>query len=170
MTKQLRFDIGDAEIDANDYFAVIEPVFWAVNIYDGPDTYENDLARFSMEQRYVLGCHWYLSEVYNGGHHQFYYNSTGIVWNDAKIGFESIGTAEIAAIIDESARRLGGRPSLYTEERQHQLANGPSLDDLDEKLFALENDLDLDVQIMEYIRKNRKQFYFSGLVDDPRVL
>jgi hypothetical protein len=39
MSKQVRFDIADREIDGDDYFVVIEPVFLAVSIYDGPETY-----------------------------------------------------------------------------------------------------------------------------------
>jgi hypothetical protein len=47
MSQLIRFEIGDGEIDADDYFVVIEPVFLAVSIYDGPVRYEEDLARFS---------------------------------------------------------------------------------------------------------------------------
>ena len=87
MPEEITFDIGDREIDGDDYFAVIEPVFWSVSIYDGPEKYESDLASFSNEQRLLLAYHWYLSEVNNGGHDQFYYNSTGIVWRDALKAF-----------------------------------------------------------------------------------
>jgi hypothetical protein len=169
MPKQVRFDIADREIDGDDYFVVIEPVFLSVSIYDGPQTYENDLARFSREQRHVLACHWYLSEVYNGGHDQFYDNSTGIVWTDAQEGFNAIGASEVAEIVAESARRLGGKPSLNREERQHQLERSKPLDDLDAKLFEFEKQVDLDTRLMHYIRKNRNKFYFFGLVTDPRV-
>lgn len=118
MSKKVRLDIADREIDGDDYFVVIEPVFLAVSIYDGPETYENDLARFSREQRHVLACHWYLSEVNNGGHDQFYDNSNRIVWTDAKGGFDAIRASAVAEIIAESAQRLGGTPSLDREERQ----------------------------------------------------
>src|SRR4030095_12655996 len=102
MVHRIRFDIGDREIDGDDYFAVIEPVFWSVSIYHGPDRYEKDLAQFSNEQRFVLACHWYCSEVNNGGHHQFYWNSTGIVWRDALNGFRTIGLLDAAEIIEHS--------------------------------------------------------------------
>ena len=169
MPKLIKFVVGDSEIDGDDYFQVIEPVFLAVSIYDGPEKYEKDLACFSKQQRYVLACHWYLSEVNNGGHDQFYDNSTGIVWIDAKEGFAEIGAVDIAQIIVESARRLGGQPSLDREVRQQQLENSLALDDLDDKLFLFEQEVDLDAKLMAYIRKNRRQFYFSGLVDDPRA-
>jgi hypothetical protein len=167
MSKQVKFDIADSEIDGDDYFVVIEPVFLAVSIYDGPETYENDLAKFSKQQRHVLACHWYLSEVNNGGHDQFYDNSTGVVWLDAKEGFNAIGASAVAEIITESAQRLRGRPSFDREERQHQLELSKPLDDLDDKLFDFEKQVDLDAKLSDYIRKNRSKFYFCGLVTDP---
>jgi hypothetical protein len=40
MAQLMRFDIGDRQINGDDYFAVIEPVFWSVSIYDGFERYE----------------------------------------------------------------------------------------------------------------------------------
>jgi len=169
MTKTA-FEISDEQIDGDDYFAVIEPVFLAVSIYDGPEVYELNLRLFSREQRSVLACHWYLSEVNNGGHDQFFDNNTGIVWSDAKSAFLSIGTKEISLLIDEAASRLGGNPSLDREARQQQLeTHDCQFDDLDERLFALEKKIDLNERLLNYIRKHRAKFYFSGLVDDPRA-
>jgi hypothetical protein len=131
MAQKIRFDVADREIEGDDYFVVIEPVFLSVSIYDGPDRYEEDLAQFSNEQRLVLAYHWYLSDVNNGGHDQFYYNSTGIVWRDALKAFVAISVDAVAAIIEASARRSGGNPSLDREERQRQLDQmNPDSDDL----------------------------------------
>lgn len=165
MTQTIRFNIGDREIQGGDYFAVIEPVFCLVSIYDGPQRYEDDLAKFSTEQRLVLAYHWYLSEVNNGGHDQFYYNSTGIVWPDALKAFREIGHSEVVAIIDASVNRLGGNPSLVTEERQEQLEQmNPNFDDLDQELFRLEERADFDEKVLEFIRTHRESFVFSGVV------
>jgi hypothetical protein len=116
MGQKIRFEIGNREIDDDDYFVVIEPVFLSVSIYDGPVRYEEDLARFSNEQRLILACHWYLSEVNNGGHDQFYYNSTGIVWKDTLKAFAAISAGEAVAIVEESIRRLGATQAL-TEKK-----------------------------------------------------
>jgi hypothetical protein len=106
-----------------------------------------------------------MSEVNNGGHDQFYDNSTGIVWKDAREGFIAIGAKEVAAIIDESSRRLGGAPSLDRGERQGQLERfNPQFDDLDNKFFRLDKKLNYERKLMEYIRANRKKFFFSGKV------
>jgi hypothetical protein len=163
---ETKFEISDQQIDRDDYFAVIEPVFLAVSIYDGPEIYESDLESFSGKQRNVLACHWDLSEVNNGGHDQFFDNSTGIVWNDSREGFVSIGLTEIASIIDQAAARLGGNPSLNRDERQQQLENcDKRFDDLDDPLFELEEKADVNEKLLNYIRKHRSKFYFSGHVN-----
>ena len=168
MSQLITLEIGDREIDDDDYFVVIEPVLLSVSIYDGPVKYEDDLARFSKEQRLVLAYHWYLSEVNNGGHDQFYYNSTGIVWKDALKGFVEIGAVDVAAILEESSRRLGGQPSLDREERQEQLdSTNAQFDDLDDKLFQLEEKVDFDKKVLEFMRAHRQHFFFSGVVDRP---
>ena len=166
MTNSIRLNIGDREIDGDDYFAVIEPVFLAVSIYDGPERYEEDLANFSAEQRLVLAYHWYLSEVNNGGHDQFYYNSTGIVWPDALKAFREIGHSEVVAIINASVSRLGGTPSLNREERLDQLEQlEPDFEDLDQELFTLEERSDFDEKVLQFIRRHRESFLFSGVVE-----
>ena len=165
MTKPITFTIGDREIQGDDYFAVIEPVFLSVSIYDGPERYEEDLANFSTEQRLVLAYHWYLSEVNNGGHDQFYYNSTGIVWRDALKAFRELGYSEVVAIINASVSRLGRNPNLDREERQEQLEQvKPNFEDLDQELFRLEERADFDAKVLEFIRTHRESFLFSGVV------
>lgn len=168
MTKPIRFDIGDREIQGDDYFAVIEPVFLSVSIYDGSQRYEEDLAPFSTEQRLVLAYHWYLSEVNNGGHDQFYSNCTGIVWPDAVKAFRELGQFQVVAIINESVNRLGGTPSLDREVREEQLEQmKPNFEDLDQELFRLEERADFDDKVLEFIRTHRESFLFSGVVNEP---
>ncbi|HEV2904826.1 MAG TPA: DMP19 family protein [Pyrinomonadaceae bacterium] len=162
-----RFEITDQQIEGDDYFAVIEPLHFSVSIYDGPEQYEKDLARFTKEQRLVFACHWYLSEVNNGGHDQFYDNNTGIVWKDAREGFAAIGVPEVSAIIDESTQRIKAKPSLVREERQEQIElSDANFRDLDDRLFQLEEKVDLNEQMLAYIRAHRQQFYFSGTVNN----
>src|SRR5882724_8537510 len=162
MAQLIGFEIGNREIDDDDYFVVIEPVFLSVSIYDGPLRYEEDLGKFSNEQRLILACHWYLSEVNNGGHDQFYYNSTGIVWKDTLKAFAALGAGEAVGIIEESIRRLGGNPSLDREERQQEVDRlNPHFDDLDNKLFRLAERFDFDAAILKFIRANRQKFFFS---------
>jgi hypothetical protein len=166
--KNRTMHVTDATIDGGDYMEVINPVWYSVSIYEGQARYEKDLARFSKEQRHVFACAWYLSEVNNGGHDQFYSNSTGIVWKDALDGFRAIGLKEFADLVAESARRLGGAPSFDREERQAQLEKSKAaFEDLDDRLFDLEDKIEVEEKMLEYIRANRSKFYFSGKVSTP---
>ena len=130
--QRIELRVDDAVLSGDDAFAVIEPVYWSANIYESLAEYEASLQRFSRPQRLLVALHWYVAEVNNGGHDQFYSNSTGIVWPDALDAFEAIGVPDGAEIIRESAGRLGGSPSREREERSRQLAElGPDFEDLD---------------------------------------
>ena len=108
----------------------------------------------------------YFFEVNNGGHKQFYRNSSGIVWRDAIEGFEAIGVPRGAEILAIAARRLGGDPSLDRTERNDQLKqHHPDFADLDEAFANLHKKTDLNEQIMQYVRNRPHDFYFSGMVE-----
>jgi len=136
-TEQVKID--DDLIDKGDPYAIIDPVWWIVSIYDGEQRYNDDLKSFSQAQRYLFAVIWYMAEVNNGGHDQFYFNSTGIVWKDALAGFKVLGIYAAAEIVQESAVRMGGNPSLDRYTRQGQLdAYEPDFDDLDTRFYELE--------------------------------
>jgi hypothetical protein len=63
---------------------------------------------------------------------------------------------------------LGGQPSLEREERQEQMdSTNAQFDDLDDKLFKLEEKVDFDKKVLEFIRAHRQNFFFSGVVEQP---
>lgn len=70
-------------LNEDNYFDVIEPLWFSVDIYDSYEIYERTLQPFSREQRYVFAAEWLIAEVGNGGFEQFFDNSTGIVLKDA---------------------------------------------------------------------------------------
>lgn len=154
---------------ALDVQKVIEPLWWSVSIYDGEEQYENDLKSFTTPQRYVFAIQWYSAEVNNGGHFQFYDNSTGIVWEDALKGFETIGAQQNMNIIKESANRIGRNPSKDREKRQEQMERYNSeFDDLDKLYYEIETNM---LQLLTaYIQANAKDFAFSGEVTVPNLL
>ena len=139
---------------------IIEPLWWSVSIYDGEEKYENDLKLFTTPQRYVFAIQWYSAEINNGGHCQFYDNSTGIVWEDALKGFEAIGAQRNANIIRESANRMGGNPSKNHEKRQKQMESCKSeFNDLDSLYYEIETEM---IELLgSYIKNNAKSFLFS---------
>ncbi|MEP6847311.1 MAG: DMP19 family protein [Acidobacteriota bacterium] len=158
--------IDDSVIDSKDSFTVIEPVWYSADIYDGEQAYENSLKKFSTEQRYLHAVIWHISEVDNGGHDQFYSNSTGIVWRDALAGYKALGLNEAAAILKKSADLMGGNPSLDRDERQKQLEEKhPDFEELDTQFFKIKQD-DIEAAMKKYIKDHRKAFYFEGDVQE----
>lgn len=146
---------------------IIEPLWWSVSIYDGEEKYENDLKPFTTPQRNVFAIQWYSAEVINGGHDQFYYNSTGIVWEDALKGFQAIEAWQNADIIKESAKRMGGKPSKDRKKRQKKMDKlDPDFEDLDDLYYESEESM---IQLLDtYIRNHAEDFVFSGEVTVPK--
>ena len=84
------------------------------------------------------------------------------------LAFEAIEVPEGAEILRESARRLGGSPSLDRGERERQLAKlEPKFGDLDDRFFALQESGDLDARMLAYARRQPADFYFEGVVEKP---
>ena len=163
----VRFVVDEAVINTNDDFKVIEPVFWSVSIYDGEKQYEKDLEAFSLPQRYVFAIEWYMSEVNNGGHDQFYWNSTGIVWEDAMNGFQAIKAQINYEIIKESANMMGGNPSKNWDKRQNQLEKfEPDFSTLDDRFY--ESEAQMIELLLKYIKENTADFFFDGEVKIPK--
>lgn len=155
--------IDDQVIDKGDVYAIIDPVFRTGNIFGSVQEYNDSLKTFSQEQRYIFAVFWHLLEVNNGGHDQFYSNSTGIVWQDAISGYKAIGLEEAVTILEESAMRMGGRPSLVREERWEQLDSLlPDFEDLDDRFYKLQETIDFDDVMMTYIKSYPSAFYFDG--------
>lgn len=157
--------VNDALIEEGEIYSIIEPVWWTGDIYDNVERYEKSLESFSTEQRLIFASMWYMSEVNNGGHDQFYYNSTGIVWPDALKGFEVLGLSEVVSIIKESVERMGGNPSRDREARYDQLNScEEGFSDLDDKFYDFENNVNIDDVMLKYVKLHRDKFYFDGHV------
>ncbi|MDJ0700428.1 MAG: DMP19 family protein [Woeseiaceae bacterium] len=164
-----RVVVDDAVIDAGDPWEVVDPVWWTGNIYDGVDEYDASLREYTDRQRLVFAAIWYVSEVNNGGHDQFFFNSTGIVWPDAVRAFREIGLPQVSEILIESGRRLGGEPSRDRFERQAQLEDTEAdFRDLDDRFYELQNEVNIDDALAAYIKKHRSDFYFEGSIRKPQ--
>jgi len=163
-TKIVDYVVDDEMLDSDDSFAIIQPVWSYADIYGSLEDYESSLARFSGPQRLVFAIHWYASEVNNGGHDQFFFNSTGIVWPDALEGFKEIGSEKAYAILFEATSRFGVKPSRDRELRMEQLERiEGGFDDLDDRFYEL--DEDIYTLSIDYARKHRTGFYFKGKVE-----
>lgn len=164
--ERVRMVVNEATVASKDASAIIEPAWLSANIYGSYEDYESSLAKFSRAQRFLVAVSWYAAEVNNGGHDQFYSNSTGIVWKDARQGFVEIGIPEAAAIMTESAKRMGGQPSFDRTERNRVLdQKKPKFDDLDDRFYEL--NVGIDAKMLKYIRSRPKEFLFDGEIERP---
>lgn len=106
------------EIEAtDDMWTINEPMYWTINIYGSYEDYLESAKGFTLEQRYLNAISWYFAEVNNGGHHQFFYNSTGIVWEDALVGLRLFKMDDLADNLQSVIDYLGGSIPFDREER-----------------------------------------------------
>jgi hypothetical protein len=165
----LQQEIDAAFIATRTPWEVVEPMWWSVSVFDGPHQYERDLQRFSREQRLMFACMCYIGEINTGGHEQFYANNVGIVWRDALAGFRAFGEPDVALILEASAQRLGGEPSLDRSERFAMLLHlRPDFRDLDERFYRLESSRPLQDSLARSMRRNPAAFLISSYLPSAR--
>jgi hypothetical protein len=101
---------------AEGYWSVIEPVWLALN--SSWDDCGQDFVRLFRAIRPEIGhlyaAHWCQSEVRNGGFHQFFFNTTGILAPEAVAGFRAIGLTELADVVTAAMEFFG---SPYPRQR-----------------------------------------------------
>ena len=156
--------IDDAAIDAaTNAAALVEPIWFTSGIYDGPEQYKESTAGFSQQQQYLYAVILYRHEVDNGGHDQFFFNSSGVVWPTARAGLHELGLNEAVAILDEAVARLGCSTCLDTQSRRRQLdLVEPDFEDLDTRFYQLQKVVNFDDLLYHYVLQNRSAFYFEG--------
>src|SRR5215468_5622343 len=79
------------------YWSIVEPVWNAINIGDGPEIFAQTFASVPRVSGLIFAAHFCQSEICNGGFRQFFWNSTGVLAPEAVVGFRDIGQAQVAA-------------------------------------------------------------------------
>lgn len=109
------------------YWKLIEP-HWDPLV----DTWSHGPGEFLLASRTVsrtvvnlFAAHWCQSEVNNGGFHQFFYNTTGLLAPEAVEGFSAIGLLEWSALLSEA---MGYFATPYPRERATRLNRLPMAD------------------------------------------
>ncbi|MDD7511345.1 MAG: DMP19 family protein [Peptostreptococcaceae bacterium] len=151
----------------DDSWDMTQPMYWTANIYDSYEDYIKSTEIFTLEQRYLLAITWYFIEVNNGGHEQFFYNSTGIVWEDAINGFKLFGMNDFAENFQKVIDYFGGRIPFDREERWDMLEVLQEKNE-DEFLNFLDKADDFiygytgENTELTYIKANPEKFVFDG--------
>jgi hypothetical protein len=110
---------GGREREPGDLAAAVRAdVEKAVKLGDG-EPFARTLAELRPEERYLYAVFWCHAEVCNGGFHQFYGNTTGVVAPEAAEGFEALGLHECAALVRDTMRFFGAH---FPRERATRLA------------------------------------------------
>jgi hypothetical protein len=85
---------------------VIEPHWKVVSIYDGPISFLEGLERLPESAQHLLAIWWCDAEVCNGGFHQFFLNSTGVLAPEAFEGFQAVGLDEFAKLAEAAISKF----------------------------------------------------------------
>jgi Domain of unknown function (DUF4375) len=127
------------------YWSLVEPLWLPLNLSwdEGPDEFPRQFRSVQPEIGHLYAAHWCQSEVCNGGLHQFFSNTTGLMAPESLDGFRAIGLADWAEIVDAAIKHFGDPYPRERSERQNVLPapkwrGGPGLDlfdRLDERFF-----------------------------------
>ncbi len=92
-----------------DYWTLVEPVWLTLNQSwdNGPVEFVRQFQSVRPEVGNLYAAHWCQSEVRNGGFHQFFSNTTGLLAPEALDGFLAIGAVEWAEILTEAMKHFG---------------------------------------------------------------
>lgn len=100
------------------YLQAINPIWERISIYDGAKVFLKQFGKVTPQWGHLFAAHWCQAEVCNGGFHQFFHNTTGVLAPEAADGFEAIGLNDLAALVRE-AMELFGQP--YPREREKRI-------------------------------------------------
>lgn len=145
-----------------DYNKIFEPMEKVIKLDGSYEEYECSLKNFTESQRLIFAVCKYLMEVYNGGHDQFFYNSSGIMWKDVLDGLQLIEYKEgyenyrnvIKCFNDEIPFDRLERQQ-YLETKEEELSK---LDYYDDVIY---NNLNFDNKIIDYIYNHPDEFTYS---------
>lgn len=153
----------------DDMWTINEPAYWTINIYGSYDNYLESAKGFTVEQRYLNAICWYFAEVNNGGHHQFFYNSTGIVWEDALAGLRLFKMDILADNLQSVIDYFGGSVPFDRAERWTILQDWENEDELFDFLDGKDDVVYEYEGIFEdvFVHEHPELFVFDGTYKVP---
>jgi hypothetical protein len=164
-----RIAANPAGIPDKDLLDEITRSIWqAVDIYRGPKTTMAGLSKLTSGQRASFTASWCDSEICNGGFHQLFFNSTGVLAEEAVKGFRLIGADSYADLISKAISVFPNHElPLHRGKRIKALESIPS-DRLEEEFSPLEEryyklhegkGTDWERRAIRYIRSHGSEFF-----------
>jgi hypothetical protein len=140
------------------YWEHIKEAYKKTNIYDGGGLFRYDFERLPADIGDLLAAHWTLSEISNGGLHQFFANPTGVLAPEAVRGFERMGLPAVAVLIREAMAHFGSSYPREWRRRESFLdSHGPEIfEPIERQLYTIGSpNLDRIYDVMdEYATRN----------------
>lgn len=130
---------------------------YAMGLYE-----EQGWETLTAPQQHYCAVFLYDVEVCNGGHAQFFVNSSGDLWQSALEGLVAMEASEKSAILSAAVQLFGiDGPSTDNDTRHEQIAGfstkaDDSLSSLDTRYF--ESEESVEVLLANYARANRQHF------------
>jgi len=100
------------------YWQVVSQVWDEISIYDGETIFLAQFSKANAKQQHLFAAHWCQSEIRNGGFHQFFWNSTGILAPEGINAFRAIGMPNTAAFIEKARMFFGAE---YPRDRNKRI-------------------------------------------------
>lgn len=145
---------------------LIEPHWEAVSIYDGPIVFQEGFEKLPEPARHLFAVWWCDSEICNGGFHQFFSNSTGVLAPEALKGFRAIGLQECAELVEAAIDKFH---TSYPRDRgvRHAALQAIELPgekreqwdpfyDLDDKYYAAKERENFEGRLDEFARRHAR--------------
>ncbi len=104
-------DVESRQLAGDGYWSLVEPVWLPLNRSwdEGSEEFVRLFRAIRPEIGNLYAGHWCQSEVRNGGFHQFFSNTTGLLAPEALAGFRAVGLAELAEILAAAMDFFGSR-------------------------------------------------------------
>jgi hypothetical protein len=121
------------------YWRLVDPVWEQIDIYEGPEVFLATYRAAERQAGLLFAAHYAESEICNGGFHQLFWNSTGVLAPEAVEGFQVIGMIETAETVSDAMKLLGERYPRDRGERKNILASiqKKMFSELDHQFFGL---------------------------------
>jgi hypothetical protein len=121
------------------YWKHIKMAFDQTSIYDGAATFHREFTQLPEYIGDLLAAHWMLSEISNGGFHQFFANPTGVLAPEAAQGFTRMGHLEVGELIRRAMAHFGDVYPCEQDDRELFLkSHGPELfEPLEQRLYEI---------------------------------
>jgi hypothetical protein len=92
-----------------------------IDIYGSPAKFERTFARAPTEIGYLYAARWCHDEVCNGGFHQFFSNSTGVLAPEALAAFNAMKLKRAAKLLEKAMAFFGKKYPRDAATRQRKL-------------------------------------------------